>query len=86
MTMTILPPPAFGEILPNGATVIASTISHVLARTERGGQFVVWSYDRHSRACASGHYFGDDLVSAALGLEQPSWSDMARVARERGAK
>ena len=86
---TTLPPPSFGEILPNGATVITATISHVLARTQTG-QFVVWSYDRHSRACASGHYFGDDLASAVLHLEQPytpyTPPALAATNRERGAK
>jgi len=63
-------PPAFGEILPNGATVIASTPDHVLARTE-SGQFAVWSYVRRTRKCSAGHYFGQDLAAAVRRLENP---------------
>lgn len=74
--------PQFGDVLPNGATVIKATKSHVLARTSTNNgsdQFAVWSYYREGerdwcregeKVCtASGHYFRQDLKSATVYLE-----------------
>ena len=66
--------PQFGDVLPNGATVIKATKSHVLARTATNNssdQFAVWSYYREGErvSTASGHYFRQDLKSATDFLE-----------------
>lgn len=63
--------PVFGDVLPNGATVIEAKHVHgaavVLARTDR--EYVTWSLRYRDRACFSGHY-ERDLSEAVKDYEQ----------------